>query len=163
MIPVGPSPVKDFEEYALEALWHELTHNRQKISVLGGNTLDRRVLETVTQWTARRTYPELLQALGGRAAHQASIKSDGLGFPRRVRRFDRLLEALKIDESAALREMRRLIDMEDCDLYGDPLAGWLAKKSRKPKTAIQKAILNSVYPRSPKQFESELRLLKLVR
>ena len=119
-------------------------------------------MELVTQWTARRTYPEFLQSLGGRAAHQTTIKSDGLCYGKRVRNFDRLLSSLKVDEGAALREMRRLIDMVPRDAYGDSLTGWLAGKSGKPKEFIIEAVLSAAADTKSARFEYELRELGLI-
>lgn len=99
------------EEYSLESLWHELTHNRQRPGDLGGkDSPERRIMEIFTQWTARRTYPRLLEALGGKAVHQAEILKKGYGYGYWIKNFDRLLEVLKIKDEDLLPEMLRLMD-----------------------------------------------------
>jgi SPP1 gp7 family putative phage head morphogenesis protein len=149
------------EEYAIETLWHEITHNRQKWAYLGkGDTVKRRVMEIVTQWTARRTYPELLQGLGGKAAHLEAIKKNGLGYGLYIKNFDRLLDALKIDESALLIEMKRLIDTTAVDTYQKSLADWLSRQSGHKKTAISKAIAGATNRKI--YFEGELQKLGLL-
>ena len=129
------------EEYAVEMLWHEIVHNRQKLAFVGGkNSLTRRTMEIVTQWTARRTYPDFLKALGAVPSHLASIKTDGLGYGSYITRFDRLLSVLKIDESAMLKEMQRLIDNVGRDSYLADLVDFLAGQSGHKKAVIRKAI-----------------------
>lgn len=68
------------EEYACESLWHEITHNRQIRGAMPRNSSKECMMEVVTQWTARRTYPEMLESLGGKAAHQKDIIKNGLGY-----------------------------------------------------------------------------------
>ena len=133
------------EEYAIETLWHEITHNTQKWppASVKISKLNLRITEIVTQWTARRTYPDFIKALGGTASHLASIKSEGLGYGTEIRNFDRLLSALKIDEGALLNEMQRLMDKEPADAYRLPLAEWLAKESGHKKRQINKALAST--------------------
>lgn len=56
------------------------------------------MMETVTQWVARRSYPRFLEALGGKAAHQAKVLRQGYGYSGYIRNFDKLLQALGIDD-----------------------------------------------------------------
>ncbi|MDR1946531.1 MAG: phage head morphogenesis protein [Desulfovibrio sp.] len=129
------------EEYGVESLWHEITHNRQKWASLGrGDTAKRRIMEIVTQWTSRRTYPELLAALGGKAAHQASIKTGGLGYGGYIKSFDRVLAALRVDEAALLLQMKTLIDTAPVNTYPALLSEWLAKESGRKKSAVKQAL-----------------------
>jgi SPP1 gp7 family putative phage head morphogenesis protein len=129
------------EEYAVESLWHEIVHNRQKIAYTGGQqTILTRSMEIVTQWTARRTYPEFLQSLGAKPLHLESIKKDGLGYGYYIKNFDRLLKTLKIDETALLPEMQRIIDTVPRDKYLDELASYLAKESGQKASVVKKAI-----------------------
>ena len=98
------------EEYSLESLWHELTHNRQKTGDVGGKkSPTRRIMEIFTQWTARRTYPRLLESLGGKAVHQAEILKKGYGYGYWIKNFDRLLDVLNIKDEDLLPEMLRLM------------------------------------------------------
>lgn len=126
------------EEYACESLWHEITHNREKRSSLGD--VGRRYMETVTQWTARRTYHEMLESLGGKAAHQADIKKNGLGYGRWVKNFDRLLEVLGIDEAVLLPFMQDMIATRQMNEYGNALVDFLSKESGVKKRAVRSAL-----------------------
>jgi SPP1 gp7 family putative phage head morphogenesis protein len=150
-------PLLWLEEYAVESLWHELTHNRQTVLYMGqGDTIKRRVFEIVTQWTARRTYPELLQALGATPSHLESIKKSGLGYSGWISLFDRLASVLKIDETALLQEMRRIIDVVPSDAYRGELAAWLAKQSGHSKGAISNALGEIDYTTGAQDFEQIL-------
>ena len=147
------------EEYAFESLWHELTHNRQKPGDLGrGETPQRRVMEIFTQWTARRTYPRLLESLGGKAAHQKEILKKGYGYGRRIQNFDRLLDVLKIKEEDLLPEMLRLMDTVSTADYDDELKELLATLSGKEFMNIARA-LDKV---DAFDFEEQLRLAALI-
>lgn len=147
------------EEYAFESLWHELTHNRQKPGDLGrGETPQRRVMEIFTQWTARRTYPRLLESLGGKAAHQKEILKKGYGYSRRIQNFDRLLDVLKIKDEDLLPEMLRLMDTVSTADYDDELKELLATLSGKEFMNIARA-LDKV---DAFDFEEQLRLAALI-
>lgn len=147
------------EEYACESLWHELTHNRQKPGDLGrGETPQRRVMEIFTQWTARRTYPRLLESLGGKAAHQKEILKKGYGYSRRIQNFDRLLDVLKIKDEDLLPEMLRLMDTVSTADYDDELKELLAALSGKEFMNIAR-VLNEI---DAFDFEERLRLAALI-
>lgn len=126
------------EEYACESLWHEITHNKEKRGPLGA--VGVRYMETVTQWTARRTYHEMLESLGGKAEHQADIKKNGLGYGSWIRNFDRLLEALGIDEAVLLPFMQDMIATQRMNEYGQALVDFLSKESGVKKSAVRAAL-----------------------
>lgn len=129
------------EEYAMEGLWHEIVHNRQKYGHLGGrDTVKRQIMEIVTQWSARRTYPDFIKALGGNVTHLESIKKEGLGYGRYISNFDRLLNVLKIDEKDMLTEMTRLIDCIPRDTYQKELTTFLHEHSGIKKSVLNKAL-----------------------
>ena len=120
------------EEYSLESLWHEITHNRQKAGNLGrGDTPARRVMEIFTQLTARRTYPQFLEALGGKAEHQAGILKKGFGYGTRIKNFDRLLEVLNVREEDVFSEILRLMENVSRADYDSELKELLARLSEK--------------------------------
>lgn len=147
------------EEYAFESLWHELTHNRQKPGNLGkGETPQRRVMEIVTQWTARRTYPRLLESLGGKAAHQKDILKKGYGYGSRISNFDRLLEALEVREEELLPELLRLMETAATPDYDGELKELLARMSGREFLNIAR-VLNDI---DAFDFEERLRLAALI-
>ena len=147
------------EEYACESLWHELTHNRQKPGDLGkGETPQRRVMEIITQWTARRTYPRLLESLGGKAAHQKEILKKGYGYGRRIQNFDRLLEALEIKDEELLPELLRLMDTVSTADYDGELKELLAQMSGREFMNIAH-VLGEI---DAFDFEEQLRFAELI-
>lgn len=155
----GGKPMSWHEEYAVESLWHEIIHNRQKLAYLGSpKSIRTRIMEICTQWTARRTYPDFLKSLGASPSHLASIKVDGLGYGYYIKNFDRLLSVLNIDESVLLPEMRRIMDTIRRDAYLEELTTFLAKHSGQEKAIIRKAI-----DRTKKyQYNDELCALGLI-
>ena len=121
------------EEYAVESLWHETVHNRQTLTYAGGkNTISRRMMEIVTQWTARRTYPQFLEGLGGKARHQEAIKVRGYGYGKYIRNFDRLREALGIaDDGEMLACFEEVIRTKDRNKYQSAITDYFVKKAKK--------------------------------
>ena len=147
------------EEYAFESLWHELTHNRQKPGRISRKEASQqRVMEIVTQWTARRTYPRLLESLGGKATHQKEILKKGYGYGLWIRNFDRLLDVLRIKEEELLPEMLRLMDRVSTADYDGELKELLAALSGGEFMNIAFA-LDRI---NVSDFEEQLRLAALV-
>lgn len=152
-------PLEWTEEYAIESLWHEITHNRQQRTYTGKGAVNR-IMETVTQWTARRTYPDLLVSLGGKAAHLESIKKEGLGYGGYIRNFDKLMRALGADEGKVLVGMQNIINTRRMDEYTDPLSALLRDASDKDLGAIKRALQKINL--SDWSYEQYLRDLKLM-
>lgn len=129
------------EEYAFESLWHELTHSRQKPGDLGvGETPQRLIMEIFTQWTARRSYPRLLEALGGKATHQAEILKKGYGYGDEIGNFDRLLESLNIKDEELLPELQRIMATVSRADYDSELKELLAEMSGREFVQIAYAL-----------------------
>lgn len=147
------------EEYACESLWHELTHNRQKPGRISRKEVSLlRVMEIITQWTARRTYPRLLESLGGKAAHQKEILKKGYGYGLWIRNFDRLLDVLKIREEELLPELLRLMETVSTAGYDGELKELLAALSGGEFMSIA-FVLDRI---NVSDFEEQLRLAALV-
>lgn len=136
----GGKPLTWEEEYSLESLWHEITHNRQKHGRLARNGTAEAIMEVSTQWTARRTYHHLLESLGGKASHQPDILKNGLGYGSYVRRFDALLQALGIKDEQLLPHMLAMIEGLETPDYGLHLAATLADLSGARKSAVKRAL-----------------------
>lgn len=130
------------EEYACESLWHEITHNREIRGPLprNRNAPGLRYMETVTQWTARRTYHHMLESLGGKAAHQADIKKNGLGYSLWIRNFDKLVEALSVNDAELLSELLEMIATRPWNEYGKVIVETLSTKSGIKKSVVRAAL-----------------------
>ena len=130
------------EEYSIESLWHEITHNRQTRGFMPSGSPKQAMMEAVTQWTARRSYQELIEALGGKAEHQADIIKNGLGYGTSVRRFDRLLEVLGVKDGILLPKLQSLIANQRTPEYLDCVKEELVSLSGAKKSAVKKALSN---------------------
>lgn len=130
------------EEYSIESLWHEITHNRQTRGFMPSGSPKQAMMEVVTQWTARRSYQELIEALGGKAEHQADIIKNGLGYGTSVRRFDRLLEVLGVKDGILLPKLQSLIANQRTPEYLDCVKEELVSLSGAKKSAVKKALSN---------------------
>lgn len=130
------------EEYACESLWHEITHNREIRGPLprNRNAPGLRYMETVTQWTARRTYHHMLESLGGKASHQADIKKNGLGYSLWINNFDKLVEVLKVNDDELLSELLEMIATRPWNEYGIAIVETLSTKSGIRKSVVRAAL-----------------------
>lgn len=118
------------QEYAFESLWHEIMHNRQVVSRnmhKGGPA--HVLMETVNQWTSRRTYQEFLRSLGVKPLHQKEIIKEGLGYGHWVRNFDTLLGRLGLQDADVLKAIRAMHETKPRDSYLPHLAELLHKKN----------------------------------
>lgn len=120
-------PLTFNEEYCIESLWHETVHNRQTPTSAGAErSVTRTIMETVTQWVARRTYAGFLAKLGGKAAFEQQVIKNGYGYSARIRHFDRLLDAMGVaDEAALLAHLENIIKNNDRKKYQKDLADYL--------------------------------------
>ena len=97
-------------------------------------------METVTQWTARRTYHHMLESLGGKAEHQADIKKNGLGYGLWIRNFDKLVGVLKINEEELLSDLLEMIATRPWNDYGKVIVETLSQKSGIKKSVVRAAL-----------------------
>lgn len=159
------NPLTFHEEYAVESLWHETVHNRQTPTDAGGKeTVSRRMMETVTQWVARRTYPKFMDALGGKAAHQGKVLKDGYGYKGYIRNFDRLLDVLGVkDGPEALAYFEEVCRTQDRKSYITAITGYLSQNT---KINTKKSVLRDILGKtnySEDGFEKWLAFYKLTK
>lgn len=69
------------QEYAVETLWHEMTHGLLGISTSRSPIGLEPFQEGITQWVARNSYDRMLRAMGGQVRHHEAILRDGLAYP----------------------------------------------------------------------------------
>jgi len=98
------------EEYAIEALWHEINHNRVK-KYLGffGDSPQKILMETVNQFVSRHTYDDFLRKLGGEAKFKAQILEGGYGYTTMVNNFRYLLKRIGFEETTALKRLQKIL------------------------------------------------------
>jgi len=70
------TPLTFNQEYDVELLWHEALHFQAEKIEQGGL-----LVETLTQFMARHTYPKLLKAIGADPLHARAIVEKGYGYP----------------------------------------------------------------------------------
>lgn len=95
------------QEYAVETLWHEMTHGITGIISTKNIIGEEPLYEGIVQMIARSTYPELMGVLGMAPLHQSEILSGGLSYPVVTRNLLYLMEVAGIsvdDFRVILRE-----------------------------------------------------------
>lgn len=155
----GGKPLTWNEEYSLESLWHEITHNRQRAGRMPRGSSKECMMEVTTQWTARRTYQQLVEELGGRVAHQDDIIKNGLGYGGYLKRFDRLLGVIKVKDADLLPHMLEAIKTLKTPDYLSHMESVLTELSGAKKSAIKRALSNLG---KPVDFEDILKECGLV-
>jgi hypothetical protein len=137
-------PMTQEQEYALESLWHEIWHNRQK-SITALNKLTsahpvRRFAETLNQAVARLTYPTFVERLGGRSAHQQWVIEHGYGYAETVQRLWQVIRQCGLEPLNIAGELSSVNMTEDLSLATRQLAKILAKRSGLNEQAIYAAL-----------------------
>jgi hypothetical protein len=129
------------QEYAIEAVWHEIMHNSQQFTYRAfAGSWDTDFMETINQWVARWTYPEMVERLGfdkTLLTHQDEIIKRGLGYGSYVDNFRATLQALGIPEQSLVEALRDIHDnwperME----YVKPVTKLLAERSGRTEDQI---------------------------
>ncbi|MFI3271835.1 MAG: phage minor head protein [Pseudomonadota bacterium] len=130
------------EEYSLESFWHEVVHNTQTRGSMSRGSSKLCMMEVVTQWTARRSYHEMIESLGGKAIHQADIIKNGLGYGSYIKHFDRLLEVLSVDDRDLFPRLQNVIQQQKTPEYLGAVEQILVDFSGKKKSAIKRSLAN---------------------
>ncbi len=155
-------PMTQNEEYALEALWHEILHNRQTgmedVAKLDKRHPARLLAESLNQWVARLTYPTLVKRLGGEVQHQDWVLNSGYGYQPLVARLRRLTQHIGLNERDLTGELATINRDRDLLQSSKWLAELLGQKSGDNSAMIQAALdlLNEPLP----AFEAALGTLK---
>jgi len=104
------------EEYSIEALWHEINHNRvnKVFAVPGIDTpqgFTRVAVETTNQLVSRKTYFEFLSDIGGayNAKNAQWVLEHGYGYSTTVENMRELLRVKSIDEDDFIRQAEGLL------------------------------------------------------
>jgi SPP1 gp7 family putative phage head morphogenesis protein len=108
------------QEYAFEALWHEILHAKTNTKFYRLTSSQVRSMETVNQFVARHTYPQLIEAFGGNASNQDKILEDGYGYKSWVKNFRSDLKKKNIDEKKAVEFLQPHL-MKDYSTLGSKI------------------------------------------
>jgi len=128
-------PLTFNQEYAVEVLWHESLH-LQATGIEKGGLL----VETLTQFIARHTYPKLLKAMGSDAVQATAILEKGYGYADWVTNFRALLAHARIPETKAVAEVRPiLLNSTDATLVSR-IAAWLEPQTGQRAGLWKKAL-----------------------
>lgn len=119
------------EEYAVETLWHEISHIIYKHHELPKKTSLRAATEGIVQFTARHSYSELLVEFGVLQSHQKAIITGGYSYDVEVSNFIELLGILQLDrELIASHTDKILREVDDTNLLVDKVSKELARLTK---------------------------------
>lgn len=98
------------QEDALVTLWHEITHNRNKVGNMRLGTIATRYMELANEFVARKTLPEFFEALGGELKNKELMTNRvSTGYNTMVRNFDALIDASGADRTAVTRAVQETL------------------------------------------------------
>ena len=110
----GKEPLAFNEEYAIEALWHEILHNKSKntkilSSIDSTDGFSRSVAETINQLIVRNSYGELLANWGRKPLFVKQIMEQGHSYNYTLQNLRKLLSKANIDESDFIKKANNAI------------------------------------------------------
>jgi hypothetical protein len=126
------------QEYALESLWHEIRHAGAKGwgNIVKANDMKRSAMEVINQFCARKSYPDFIKQLGGKAMHQNEIMASGYGYSQSVGNFRKALSKYGIAEDDAFKHFKDLIQKEPYENIWLKVADFLKGKGVKNATEL---------------------------
>jgi hypothetical protein len=125
-------------------MWHEILH--AKSVGLGGKRLtatQSAAMEAINQFVARRTYPEFLSQLGGKAVHKSKIVDFGFGYTNEVGNLMKVFDKYKIDADDAFKFFEKKIVTEKYEDIENILAKFLSDNGiKKAKACVSNLSLH---------------------
>lgn len=101
--------IDEDEADAMATLWHEITHNRNLLNkadkTLRITNTQRRAMEMVNEFVARKTLPEFYGRLGAKGVPHPEFMDSrkSTGYNPMVRSFDHLIDVFKLNRSEVLK------------------------------------------------------------
>lgn len=137
-------PMAREEEYALECLWHEIWHNRQKggasVMAYAQEHPARRFAETLNQAVARLTYPRFVERMGGQAQHQDWVLENGFGYATTVSRLWKVLDECGVSRKSLAGDLSSINREGDLSEAVILVARLLAKRGKYSMPRIHAAL-----------------------
>lgn len=136
------------EADALATLWHEITHNRNKLGLTFLTSGQRWKMELANEFVARNSLPEFYEAMGSKIQHPEFIHNrQSTGYNRYVRNYCTIIEKTGADYDKVLKEVREYLFNQPYDTQETGLVDALlnngARKldgSKLKRTEIKKMI-----------------------
>lgn len=120
------------QEDALATLWHEITHNRNKVGNMRTGATATRYMELANEFVARKTLPEFFGALGGELKNKELIVNRvSTGYNTMVRNFDTLIDATGADRDVVTQAVQEALFNRPYDKQKGGLVDALAKGGAK--------------------------------
>lgn len=125
------------QEDALVTLWHEITHNRNKVGNMRLGTIATRYMELANEFVARKTLPEFFEALGGELKNKELMTNRvSTGYNTMVRNFDALIDASGANRTSVTRAVQETLFNTPYDKQKAGLVDALLKGGAKKKDGV---------------------------
>lgn len=119
------------EEEGIRVVWHEICHNKAKEPLVDRkNEFKRKVMETLNEYYARRTYNIYLERLGGRALHQAELIEETNGYQELIQPFTKFMRKHNLDDDENLKEVENILLNKPQDDIKKNFTNWIVKKEK---------------------------------
>ena len=102
------------QERSMATLWHEITHNRNRLGIIRMTQRQVRYMETANEFIARNTLPEFFEALGGKLVNEEFITNrNNTGYNNWVVAYQKIIEDYGLDKA-------RVVDLVREHLFNQP-------------------------------------------
>lgn len=146
------------EEYAIESLWHEIRHAGAVgwYSTKNKNFQLEATMEMINQFCARRSYGELVKALGGKIYNQTEIIANGFGYCNQVKNLNSILEYYGIKPQSLYRHFKDRIQTSAYENIYEDLAQFLARSIGLNVYTVKKQLIDIALAMPPDDFRKHL-------
>lgn len=128
------------QERSMATLWHEITHNRNKLGIMNMTARQVRYMETANEFVARNTLPEFFTALGGELANkELMINRNNTGYNPWVLAYQKIIEDYGLDKEKVLSIVKEHLFNEPYTKQKDGLVKALVEAS-KGRITLKQAI-----------------------
>ena len=95
------------EADAMATLWHEITHNRNKVGSIYKTRLQTRNMELANEFVARNTLPEFYKKLGSEIQFPEFMTNRAsTGYNAMVRNYQRIIDATKLKQEDVVSKVK---------------------------------------------------------
>ena len=122
------------EENACKSIWHEICHNKQKKYATRERTQrETRIMETINEYVARRTYPIFIERLGGKAYFQNQMPTSKKtkGYEIYENHINAFMKNFDLENAENLKDIENILFNKPQLDIEENFTNWAAKKIAK--------------------------------
>ena len=136
------------EADAMATLWHEITHNRNKVGWINKTKLQTTRMELANEFVARNTLPEFYKKLGGEMQFPEFMTNRAsTGYNRMVRNYQSIIDGTKLKQEEVVSKVKEHLFNGRYDDQKNGLTKALEGGVKKSGKRLTKTEINSLVSR----------------